>query len=71
MMASTKKATSQTVESTAASKDNKTVNGGTSNVELHPNPDVVLQPVMEEHSSPTTTPEEVANENESRLPAEG
>ena len=70
-MALTNKATLQTAAPSAAAKGKKTVNGGTSNIELHPNPNVVLQLYMEEHSFPTTILEETANEHKSRLPAEG
>ena len=63
-----KKANSQT----AASKGKQIVNGGTDPTELHlSDPDVVLQQINEEPSSPTPTYERVANEHESFLPAEG
>ena len=71
-MAPPRKASLQTAVSTAASKGKKVATGGTTPMDPHPtDPNIVLERVGEEHLSPSTIPERVANEHKFRLPTEG
>ena len=72
MMTPQKKASSQTAASSAFSKGKKVVNGGTSSTDHPPqSPNIVLQSVEKEQSSPTITPERATNEHESQLSIAG
>ena len=71
-MAPQKKTISQTAASTVVSKRKKIIDGSMGPTDLHPsNPDVILEQFNKELSPATTTPEQAANEHESRLPTEG